>query len=93
MSIQSIISFISNTKKSNNNELSVSNYFRGDMNEFNEIGFDYINILKNNFNNYKNNTDKSIYIHYNSLWFNIQYQIDNNEIYWSINIADNLNKF
>jgi len=53
MSIQSIISFISNTKKSNNNELSVSNYFRGDMNEFNEIGFDYMNILKNNFNIWK----------------------------------------
>jgi hypothetical protein len=31
MSIQSIINFIRNTK---NDELSVSNYFRGDINEY-----------------------------------------------------------
>ena len=85
MSIQSIINFILNTNKTNP-ELSISNYFKGDMDEFNKIGIDYINIFKNKFENYKNNNDTSILIYNNELWFHIKYQIDNNEIYWSITI-------
>jgi hypothetical protein len=93
MSIQSILNFIINKNYINiNNELSVSNYFRGDMNEFNSIGNNYINYFKNNFNNYSHDTQTSIIIKDNNLWFYIQYKIDNNEIYWEIYIVDNINK-
>lgn len=93
MSIQSIINFISNKNYINiNNEISVSNYFRGDINEFNEIGNNYINYFIYNFNNYRDVKEKSIIIKDNNLWFYIEYKIDNNEIYWDIYIVDNLNK-
>jgi hypothetical protein len=94
MSIQSIIDFIRNTKS---DELSISNYFRGDINEYYRIGNDYINMLKNNFDNYRTCSDKSITIIYNNIWIYIKFDIyDNNnnddEIYWTINMAENLNK-
>jgi hypothetical protein len=90
MSIQSIINFIRNTK---NDELSISNYFRGDINEYYRIGDNYINMLKNNFDNYRTCTDKSIIIIYNDIWIYIKFDIQNDdEIYWTINMANNLNK-
>ena len=93
MSIQSILNFISNKNYMNeNNEISVSNYFRGDMNEFNEIGTNYINYFKNNFNYYRNDKETSIIIKDNNLWFYIEFKIDNNEIYWEIYISNNINK-
>jgi hypothetical protein len=91
MSLESIINFISNTEHSTN-ELSVSNYFRGDINEYYRIGNNYIDILKNTFNNYRTYTYDSITFINNNLWFYIKFSIDNNEIYWTINIADTLNK-
>lgn len=93
MSIQSIINFISNKNYiTENNEISAYNYFRGDMNEYNEIGNNYINYFINNFNVYRDIKETSIIIKDNNLWFYIEYKIDNNEIYWEISIADNLNK-
>jgi hypothetical protein len=92
MSIQSILNFISNKNYINeNNEISAFNYFRGDMTEFNNIGTNYINYFINNFN-YRDETETSIIIKDNNLWFYIKYIIDNNEIYWEISIVDNLNK-
>ena len=89
MSIQSIINFIRNTK---NDELSISNYFRGDINEYYNNGDNYISILKNNFDNYRTCTDKSIVIIHNDIWIYIKFDIKDDEIYWTINMADNLNK-
>jgi hypothetical protein len=89
MSIQSIINFIINTK---NDELSISNYFRGDINEYYSIENDYINILKNNFHNYRSCTDKSIVIIHNDIWVYVKFDVEENEIYWTINMADNLFK-
>jgi hypothetical protein len=89
MSIQSIINFIINTK---NDELSISNYFRGDINEYYSIGNDYINILKNNFHNYRSSTNKSIVIINNDIWVYVKFDVEENEIYWTINMADNLLK-
>ncbi len=91
MSFESIINFISKIDYSNS-ELSVCNYFRGDINEYYRIGNDYINLLKNTFNNYRTFTHNSITIINNNLWFYIKFSIDNNEIYWTIHIADNLEK-
>lgn len=93
MSIQSILNFITNKNYINeNNELSVSNYFRGDMNEYNVIGNNYINYFTNNFDVYRDEREQSVIIKDNNLWFYIEYKIDNNEIYWEIYIVDNLNK-
>jgi hypothetical protein len=93
MSINSILNFIDNKNYINsNNEISASNYFRGDINEFNEIGNTYINYFINNFYTYRDVRETSIVVKENNLWFYIEYKIDNNEIYWEINIVDNLNK-
>jgi len=94
MSIQSILNFIINKNYITiNNEISVSNYFRGDINEYNQIGNNYINYFINNFYIYRDIKEKSIIIRDNNLWFYIEYKIDNNnEIYWTIYIVDNLNK-
>jgi hypothetical protein len=89
MSIQSIINFIKNTKK---DELSISNYFRGDINEYYRIGDNYINMIKNNFQNYRSCADTSIIIIHNDIWIYIKFDIKDDEIYWTINMADNLNK-
>jgi hypothetical protein len=91
MSLYSIINFISKTEYSTA-ELSVCNYFRGDINEYYRYGNEYINMLKNTFNNYKTVTDDSIVFINNNLWFYIKFSVDNNEIYWTINIAETLNK-
>jgi len=91
MSFESIINFISRTDYSTA-ELSVCNYFRGDINEYYRIGNDYINMLKNTFYNYTTITDNSIIFINNNLWFYIKFSIDNNEIYWTVNIAETLNK-
>jgi hypothetical protein len=97
MSIQSILNFITNKNYiTSNNEISVANYFRGDMNEYNQIGNNYINYFINNFYTNRDIKERSIIIKDNNLWFYIEYRIDddnnNNEIYWDIYIADNLNK-
>jgi hypothetical protein len=94
MSIQSIINFITNKNYiTSNNEISTSNYFRGDINEYNHIGNNYINYFINNFYIYRDIKEKSIIIKDNNLWFYIEYKIDNNnEIYWTIYIVDNINK-
>ena len=93
MSIQSIIDFISNKNYINdNNEISAYNYFRGDINEFNQIGNNYINYFINNFYIYNYIKETSIIVKDNNLWFYIEYKIDNNEIYWDIYIVDNINK-
>jgi len=42
MSVYEIVNFINNTNK---NEISYSNYFTGDINEFRRIGQMYITIL------------------------------------------------
>ncbi len=91
MSLESIIDFILKTDNSTS-ELSVFNYFRGDINEYCRFGNEYINILKNTFNNYTTITENSIIFINNNLWFYIKFTIDNNEIYWTINIAETLNK-
>jgi hypothetical protein len=103
MSIQSILNFITNKNYiTSNNEISVANYFRGDINEYNQIGNNYINYFINNFYTNRDIKERSIIIKDNNLWFYIEYRIDNNdnnnnnndnnEIYWDIYIADNLNK-
>lgn len=97
MSIQSVIDFIKNKFYLINDELSIYNKFRGDINEYNMIGNNYINIIKDKFQNYYYETQKSIIINDNNLWFYIQINnlndINNNsEITWIISIADNINK-
>jgi hypothetical protein len=97
MSIQSILNFITNKNYiTSNNEISVANYFRGDINEYNQIGNNYINYFINNFYTNRDIKERSIIIKDNNLWFYIEYRIDddnnNNEIYCDIYIADNLNK-
>jgi hypothetical protein len=91
MSLDSIINFISKTEYTTA-ELSVCNYFRGDIYEYYRFGSEYMNILKNTFNNYTTVTDDSIIFINNNLWFYIKFSIDNNEIYWTVNIAETLNK-
>ena len=56
-----------------------------------ENSFAVNNAFINNFN-YRDETETSIIIKDNNLWFYIKYIIDNNEIYWEISIVDNLNK-
>jgi hypothetical protein len=84
MSVYEIVNFINNTNK---NEISYSNYFTGDINEFRRIGQMYITILKDNFDNHFDITDNTIIINHNDLWFHISFLFENYNIYWNISIT------
>ena len=85
MSVESIIHYIKNEYYINNNEISKYNYFKGDINEYNE---NILNIFKDNFNNdYIEDSNKSIFIKNNNKLIYISYTIDNNDLFWYIKIV------
>jgi hypothetical protein len=89
MTINNIIDFIRDGLYLNeNNEIIEIEYnFKGNITEFNNIGNDYIKILKDKFkdNHYVNNNE--IAVIYNNITFNIKIINNNeNEIYWNVNI-------
>jgi len=85
MSVESIINYIKNEYYINNNEISKYNYFKGDINEYNE---NILNIFKDNFNNdYIEDSNKSIFIKNNNKLIYISYTIDNNDLFWYIKIV------
>lgn len=90
MSIKSIMSFIDNKSYINNNEISFYNYFKGNIQEFNEYKKDdkkIINIFKEKYkNNYLFPTDYSIIIMDNDNRIFISYKIENDEIFWIIKL-------
>jgi hypothetical protein len=87
MTINNIIDFIRDGLYLNeNNEIIEIEYnFKGNITEFNNIGNDYIKILKDKFKDYIIKNNNEIAIIYNNITFNIKI-INNNEIYWNINI-------
>ena len=92
MSIQEIINFIKFKHYIQFDEISYSNFFRGDFSEYKRCGNMYITILKDVFNNNNNITNSSIYINHNDLWFYISFIIDFNDIFWNISISNELKK-
>jgi hypothetical protein len=71
--IQHIIDFIRDFNINNYPNITEFKY-EININEYNTIGNNYINILENKFNNniiYKNETEKKIIINYNQITFNI----------------------
>ena len=91
MTINNIIDFIRDGLYLNeNNEIIEIEYnFKGNITEFNNIGNDYIKILKDKFkdNHYVNNNNNEIAVIYNNITFNIKIINNNeNEIYWNVNI-------
>jgi hypothetical protein len=89
MSIESIINFIDNKNYISNNEISFSNYFKGDFNDYIKYDKNIINIFKKNYeNNYMFSTQNSIIIEDDKNHkILIYYKIENNEeIYWTIKI-------
>jgi hypothetical protein len=87
MTINNIIDFIRDGLYLNeNNEIIEIEYnFKGNITEFNNIGNDYIKILKDKFKDYIIKNNNEIAVIYNNITFNIKI-INNNEIYWNINI-------
>jgi hypothetical protein len=87
MTINNIIDFIRDGLYLNeNNEIIEIDYnFKGNITEFNNIGNDYIKILKDKFKDYIIKNNNEIAIIYNNITFNIKI-INNNEIYWNVNI-------
>jgi hypothetical protein len=87
MTINNIIDFIRDGLYLNeNNEIIEIDYnFKGNITEFNNIGNDYIKILKDKFKDYIIKNNNEIAVIYNNITFNIKI-INNNEIYWNINI-------
>ena len=89
MSIESIINFIDNKNYISNNEISFSNYFKGDYNDYIKYDKNIINIFKKNYeNNCMFSTENSIIIENDKNdKILIYYKIENNEeIYWTIKI-------
>ena len=89
MSIESIINFIDNKNYISNNEISFSNYFKGDFNDYIKYDKNIINIFKKNYeNNCMFSTENSIIIENDKNdKILIYYKIENNEeIYWTIKI-------
>jgi len=91
MSVQSIIDFINNHYYIINNQVSRINYFRGDINEY--YNNNLIEIIKNNFDKYKDISEQSIIITHNNMDFYISYELENDELYWRVNIIKNDNYF
>ena len=89
MTINNIIDFIRDGLYLNeNNEIIEIDYnFKGNITEFNNIGNDYIKILKDKFKDYISKNNNEIAVSYNNITFNIQIINNNeNEIYWNIYI-------
>jgi|LakMenE01Jun11ns_1017448.scaffolds.fasta_scaffold9934357_3 hypothetical protein len=86
MTINNIIDFIKDkTYIDNNNQIIKCDYnFKGNINDFNNIGDIYINIFKDKFNIVENINNSEVIINYNNFSFNIKFTIDNNDIYWNI---------
>jgi hypothetical protein len=64
-------------------------YFKPNKNEYNRIGNNYINIIKDKFKDYNCSIiDNNIKFTYNDLYFKIEYNIDNINHYWRIAISD-----
>ena len=84
MSVESIIHYIKNEYYINNNEISKYNYFKGDINEYNE---NLLNIFKNNFkDNYIEDSYNSLFIKNNNKLIYISYIIYNNNLFLYIKI-------
>lgn len=92
MSIQEIINFIMDKQYIQGDEISYSNYFRGDYSEYKRCGSMYLTILKDMFKNNRDATKSSIYIFQHDLWFHISYIIDFDNIYWNISISNEIKK-
>ena len=88
MTINNIIDFIRDGLYLNeNNEIIEIDYnFKGNITEFNNIGNDYIKILKDKFKDYIIKNNNEIAVIYNNITFNIKIINNNNEIYWNVNI-------
>ena len=88
MTINNIIDFIRDGLYLNeNNEIIEIEYnFKGNITEFNNIGNDYIKILKDKFKDYIIKNNNEIAVIYNNITFNIKIINNNNEIYWNVNI-------
>jgi hypothetical protein len=86
MTINNIIDFIKDKSYiNNNNQIIKYNYnFKGNIIDFNNMGYYYINIFKDKFNNVENINNYEVIITYNNISFNIKFIIDNNDIYWDI---------
>ena len=96
MTINNIIDFIRDKAYINtNNQITLYNYtFKGNINEFNRFGNNYLNIFKDKFNNIVIN-DSKVIINYDKLHFIINLINDNdndnandNDIYWYIVITE-----
>jgi|688.fasta_scaffold865322_2 hypothetical protein len=88
MSVESIINFIDNKNYITNNEISFSNYFKGDYNDYLKYDKNLINIFKKNYeNNCLFTTERSIIIeddkNYRIL---VYYNVENEELFWTIKI-------
>ena len=88
MSVESIIKFIDNKNYITNNEVSFSNYFKGDYNDYIKYDKNLINIFKKNYeNNCLFTTESSIIIeddkNYRIL---VYYKVENEELFWTIKI-------
>lgn len=92
MSIQEIINFIKYKQYIHEDEISYSNYFKGDYSEYKRCGTMYMTILKDVFTNYSDITNSSIYISYDNLYFHISYLQDFDNIFWNISISKDIKK-
>ena len=89
MSIKSIFSYIDNKSYIINNEISVNNYFKGDIKDYYDNNENLINLFKEKYgNNIIFPTEKSIIIRNddNDYKIFISYKIENDELYWTIKI-------
>ena len=88
MSIESIIKYIDNKSYIINDEISYSNYFKGDYNDYIKYDKNLINIFKKNYeNNCLFTTESSIIIEDDkNNRILVYYKIENEEIFWTINI-------
>jgi hypothetical protein len=88
MSIESIFNFIDNKNYICNDEISFNNYFKGDYNEYIKYDKNIIDVFKKKYeNNFLFSTEKSIIINTDTKnKILIYYNVNNNEIFWTIEI-------
>jgi len=92
MTINNIIDFIRDESYLDNDNQIIKNdyYFKGNIIEYNNIGNNYINILKEKFYFHTNENENELLINFNNVLVDIKFINDNND---NNDIIINLNIF